>query len=59
MHITLVPYLNSLASAFLRLLGLRVGQDGPVKSYMQQQAVTILVIVADESEGHFGCHNNS
>lgn len=55
-HDSLLPYLDALVSALLRLLEPQVGRDGQVKSYVQEQAVTTLAMVADASEGDFGRH---
>ncbi|KAI5120820.1 hypothetical protein M0805_003216 [Coniferiporia weirii] len=55
-HAVLLPYLDALVSALLRLLEPQVGPNGIVKSYVQEQAVTTLAMVADASEGDFGKH---
>ncbi|THH09772.1 hypothetical protein EW145_g1787 [Phellinidium pouzarii] len=58
-HKALLPYLDALVAALLRLLEPQVGRDGIVKSYVQEQAVTTLAMVADASEGDFGRHYKS
>ncbi|OCB84852.1 ARM repeat-containing protein [Sanghuangporus baumii] len=56
-HSTLLPYLDALVGALLRLLEPQVSPiDGKVKTYVQEQAVTTLAMVADASEGDFGRH---
>ena len=59
-HATLLPYLDALVGALLHLLEPQVSPvDGKVKTYVQEQAVTTLAMVADASEGDFGRHYKS
>lgn len=56
-HATFLPYLDAVVGALLHLLEPQVSPvDGKVKTYVQEQAVTTLAMVADASEGDFGRH---
>lgn len=50
---TLIPYLDAIVARLLKLLEPQYGKDGKVKSYVQEQAVTTLAMVADVSEATF------
>ena len=57
---TLIPYLDALVARLLRLLEPQTGKDCRVRSYVQEQAVTTLAMVADASEATFSkvCFNS-
>ena len=50
---TMVPYLDAIVERLLKLLEPQYGKDGKVRSYVQEQAVTTLAMVADVSEVTF------
>lgn len=50
---TLIPYLDPIVSRLLKLLQPQTGKNGIVRSYVQEQAVTTLAMVADASEATF------
>ena len=52
----MVPYLDAIVERLLKLLEPQYGKDGKVRSYVQEQAVTTLAMVADASEGAFAAH---
>ena len=49
----MVPYLDAIVERLLKLLEPQYGKDGKVRSYVQEQAVTTLAMVADVSEVTF------
>lgn len=51
---TLVPYLDAIVARLLKLLEPQYSEkDGRLRSYVQEQAVTTLAMVADVSEATF------
>jgi hypothetical protein len=50
---TLVPYLDPIVERLLKMLNPGAENDKAVKSYVQEQAITTLAMVADASETTF------
>lgn len=54
-HDTLIPYLDPIVERLLRLLN-PDGDESQVHSYVREQAITTLAMVADASESTFAKH---
>ena len=54
MPLLLLPYLDPIVQHLLKLLNNPSGNPSMVRRYIQEQAITTLVMVADASEVTYG-----